>query len=740
MPVGSATGTDVTTGLRASIDEAVRANRTALTEHEAKQCLREEGIPVPRGRTAAPTEVTADGLTAPLVLKVVSPTLIHKSDSGGVVLGLAAADLPDAVEQLQERMTQGGHELTAYLVEEQASPGHELVLGAVRVDGVGWAVMVGLGGVFVELLEDVSFGVAPLDRGDVHAMLDALRGRPLLDGFRGTEPADVDAFVEIVHQLAGPGGLLERLPDEITALDLNPVIVSGEGAVVVDARFEVSALAAAAPAQPAAPTVDLGRLLEPESIAVIGASATGTNMANLFLRNLTAYGYRGRVVAIHPSADRIDGVEVRPSLAEVDGSVDYVYVALPAAKVAAALEPGRQRVGFVQVVSSGFGETADGRGLERDLVGLCRSGGMRLLGPNCIGLHSTRGRVTFVDRAPTRPGPVSVISQSGGLSVDVLRHGERRGVGFRSVVSVGNSADLRPAELVEQFLDDDETRIIGLYLESLAAGREVLDVLRSRPYAKPVVLLAGGRTADGSQAAVTHTGALTGHHRLWPAIARQAGIVLVDSLHEFVDALAVLQYSDLAGVSGDRDVVLFGNGGGTSVLAADALERAGLRTPRLPDPAIDALENLGLPPGNGLANPIDAPAGTLMVDHGGVSEPIMATILSSGVPWAVISHINVGVMVSNSSTEADVVEGLITGIVRARDASAHHCFHLLVLRSDGEPGTEARIAAYEQIAHEHGLPVFRELTEAAAAARCLQQAQQYARRTVPDPTESMALR
>lgn len=726
--------------LRSSIDSALRQGRTTLTEHDAKEWLRAEGIAVPRGRIVVPGDASADGLESPLVLKAISPTLVHKSDSGGVVLGLSASELPDAITRLQERMTLEGHELTACLLEEQASTGHELVLGAMRVDGVGWAVMVGLGGVFVELLKDVSFGVAPLGRDDVRDMLDELRGRPLLDGFRRTEPADVDAFVEIVHRIAGPDGLLERLPDEITALDLNPIVVSREGAVVVDARFEVTPAMRAAPTGPPAVSVDLDRLLQPQSIAVIGASASRANMANLFLRNLRAYGYAGRVVAIHPGADRIDGVEATASLADVDGPIDYAYVALPASKVAAALEPGRQRIAFSQVVSSGFGETVDGLELERDLVGLCRSGGMRLLGPNCVGLHSTQGRVTFVDRAPTRSGPVSVISQSGGLSVDVLRYGEGRGVGFRSVISIGNSADLRPAELVEQFLDDDETQIIGLYLESLAAGREVLDVLRSRPRTKPVVLLAGGRTADGSQAAVTHTGALAGHHLLWPAIARQAGIVLVDTLHEFVDALAVLRYSNLSEVSGDCDVVLFGNGGGTSVLAADSLERAGLRTPRLPDEVVAALENLGLPPGNGLSNPIDAPAGTLMVDHGGVAEPIMRTILDGAVPWAVISHINVGVMVSNSTDGSDVVEGLIAGIVRARDAAVHSCFHLLVLRSDGEAGTEARIAGYEQIAQGHGLPVFRELTEAAVAARCLQQAQQYARRAVRDQTESRTLR
>jgi acyl-CoA synthetase (NDP forming) len=348
---------------------------------------------------------------------------------------------------------------------------------------------------------------------------------------------------------------------------------------------------------------------------------------------------------------------------------------------------------------------------------------VRILGPNCIGTHSTLGRLTFVDHAPGTPGPVAVISQSGGLSVDILRLGESRGVRFRSVISMGNGADVRPAELLDYFLGDPETEVIGLYLESVAAGREVLDVLKAHRTHKPVVLLAGGRTDAGSRAAVSHTGALTGNHRLWPALARQAGVVLVDTLHELVDGLLVLQMRDRDAQLTSKDVVLFGNGGGTSVLAADALDRVGLHTPRLPDEAIASLHALGLPPGNGLVNPIDAPAGTLAVNDGAIAEEILSVVLEHSAPAVIISHINVGVIISNTTSAGrDVVESLIDAIVRVRDKGVRRAQHLLVLRSDGDPHTEAQIAVYERGAWARGLPVFRELTHAASAARVVLEA------------------
>jgi acyl-CoA synthetase (NDP forming) len=509
------------------------------------------------------------------------------------------------------------------------------------------------------------------------------------------------------------------MPAEVTEIDLNPVIVSAGGSTAVDARFVVTADGVAAAPRQTPVGTPFQFLFHPRTVAILGASTEQTKAANLFIRNLIANGYGGRIVPVHPRAGAVEGLPAVSSLAEA-GDVDYAYVALPAAAVGQALAAGAGRVRFAQVVSSGFGETPDGVQLERALVASMRTIGSRILGPNCLGTHSSAGHLTFIPDAPMTPGGVAVISQSGGLSVDILRLGHSRGVAFHSVTSIGNGADVSAAELLDYLIDQPAIGVVGLYLEGLGAAREALDVLSRRHSSTPVVLLAGGRTQDGSRAATSHTGALAGNHRLWPAIARQAGIELVDTLEEFVNVLLAFSTVDPGLVPRGSDVVLFGNGGGASVLAADSLARRGLDTPRLPDTVVGKLDALGLPPGNGLSNPIDVPAGTLGVKGGAVAEDILRTILESSQPAAVISHLNVGIIQRNlGQTHGDVTGNIIDAIARARAAATSPCHHLLVLKTDGKADTDAQIDVYGRRALAVGIPVFPAFDDAAVAARAL---------------------
>jgi acyl-CoA synthetase (NDP forming) len=724
-----------------AVHEAQHARSNVLPERAGKAILRAAGIAVPTGVSVTRVEDVPTELIAPFALKAISPTLVHKSDVGGVRVGLDRDDLADGAEVMRAHLTAAGHACEAFLVEEMAPAGEEVVVGAVRTPGVGWAVMVGLGGVLVEVLQDVAFGVAPLKPAQIHDMLSELRGAPILEGVRGRPRLDIDALVELISRLAGPAGLLHHLPPDIAEVDLNPVIVSSTGAVAVDARFVISreiALPAHSGGRAEQARVNTShsfdRLYCPEVIAVLGASAKVGNGGNFFIRNLMDFGFSGKILPIHPSAQSIEGIAATASLGALTEPVDYAYVALPAARVTEALAEGAGIVRFAQVVSSGFSETEDGLELERSLVASMRNLGTRVIGPNCLGTHSSRGGLAFVPEAPKEQGGVAVISQSGGLSVDILRLGESSGLAFHSVTSIGNSSDVSAAELLEYHLDLDQTTVIGLYLESLAAGREVLDLLAARPTSKPVVLLAGGQTADGSRAATSHTGALSGNHRLWPAIARQAGIELVDSLRDFISVLIAMELVEKGDIDG-KDVVLFGNGGGASVLAADELQRNGLRTPPLPPATIQQLELLGLPPGNGLSNPIDVPAPTLAVDGGAVAKEILTVAIAAARPATVISHLNVGIIQrSLAATHGDVTGTLIEAIAEVRDAAPCRSDHLVVLKSDGKADTEAQIRDYAERARALGFPVYWELEEAAVAAGALMR--QRSRRSPATPSTS----
>ena len=226
-----------------------------------------------------------------------------------------------------------------------------------------------------------------------------------------------------------------------------------------------------------------------------------------------------------------------------------------------------------------------------------------MIGPNCLGTYSPRAGLTFPDNAPREVGSIGIISQSGGLTTNMIKRGQIKGLRFSGAVTAGNCADVTPADLLEFYLADPLTRAIGCYLEDIKDGRAFFDLLRS--HAKPVVLLRGGRSLQGRIAAASHTGALAGDDRGWTTLCVQTPCVEVATLDEFVDTLLTLQYLTPKPERPTRRVVMFGNGGGSSVLGADFFAAHGLDVSPF-DPAVRAhLEKLELLPGSSVANPID---------------------------------------------------------------------------------------------------------------------------------------
>ncbi len=674
----------------------------------------------------AATEAALAGLSRPLVTKILSCDGAHKSDFGGVRLNLdTAADIRAALEEIGDAAAHAGIATNGFLVEEQSSPGVEMVLGGLWDPRFGPCVMVGLGGVFVEVFEDVAFRTCPISTDDARDMIRSLRAAPLLRGARGAPPCDEEAVIAALVALGGTGGLMEALDGQATEIDINPLIVRPEGATAVDARIILRPEASHTP--PAPRTLDsdaINRafrpLFQPSSIAVLGASATGATFGNEVIRHSLAYGYSGTIHPVHRKAAEVEGFPAAKSLANLPEPVDFAYVAVAAedAITAIADAPGAAR--FVQVMSSGFGETEAGRVGEARLAAAAHASGMRLIGPNCLGVHSPRGGLTFVGGATQEPGGVAVISQSGGLAVDVILRGEQRGLRFSGVTTLGNSADLGPVDFLEYHLCDSETKVIGMYIEDVGDGRRFLARLREAKATKPVVLLVGGQTDAGRRAAASHTGALAAEARLWDGAAAQTGLVLAETLDEFLDFLTIFQAEAVRPEAPLRNVALFGNGGGTSVLAADALSHAGLATPEVPPKAIRKLEALGLPPGTGLANPVDTPAGTLRHRDGAVAGEILDILAGADAFDAIIVHVNLPVFTTSTNQAVDVIGGLVREAVRI--SQGRNAPRLaLVLRSDGAEATDARRRADRETARRAGLAVFDELPQAARAFSALSQ-------------------
>ncbi|MBI1988260.1 MAG: CoA-binding protein [Betaproteobacteria bacterium] len=459
-------------------------------------------------------------------------------------------------------------------------------------------------------------------------------------------------------------------------------------------------------------------LFMPKTVAVVGASTRGAALPNVFIRRIREFGFEGAIYPIHPSAAEIDGLPAYRTLADTPQPVDYAYIAVSAAQIPAMLAAAAGRVRFAQVISSGFGEVEAGKELQQQLAAAARAGGMRLLGPNCLGLYTPRGKVTFTEIAPREVGTVGIVSQSGGLGTDIVRRGMSRGLRFSGLITVGNCADLGTNDMLEFYIADPQTRVIGLYIESAQDGRRLFEILRAAHARKPVVMLKGGRTRQGLAAAVSHTGSLAGDDRAWVALSRQTGCVLVDTLDEFVDALLAFQALAPRTQRPTQRVVLFGNGGGASVLATDYFARLGLDVTPFSQTIVDALAALELPPGTSITNPVDCPVGTLQQDDGRVAEKILDVVYARAEPEALVMHLNLAAFAGRARPE--VLDNLMQAALRVQAHYPGKAHFVLVLRADDEPELLARRREFRARAVALGIPVYDELSNAGQALAALQ--------------------
>lgn len=461
----------------------------------------------------------------------------------------------------------------------------------------------------------------------------------------------------------------------------------------------------------------LHALFHPRTIAVAGVSRRSDGQGNKFIRRLREAGYRGAIYPIHPTEPELEGLRSYPSLSQTPEPIDYAFIAIPAEAVPAMLAEAAGRVRFAQVMSSGFGEGGRGMALRRALLDAVRKGGMRLLGPNCLGTYSPAAGMSFIDGRPAAPGSVGVFSQSGGLSVDIIRNGEYRGLRFSGVVSLGNCLDIGPCELLAHYLEDPSTRVIGAYIEDIREGRRFFEILRDARAAKPVVLLKGGRTAQGLRAAASHTGSLAGSEQVWTALAAQTGSILVDSLEDFINVLAAFESERDSKPPFDGRVVLFGNGGGASVLAADALGKLGVDVPALGAATAAALEALRVPAGAGLENPLDVPANILERSKGRIAGSILEAVITQERPGAVLAHINLPVIMGYRG--GALLDELMQTVLGLQGLLAPATRLYLVLRSTGQADYEEKRRRYAQQAIQAGIPTFFDLVSAARALHAL---------------------
>ena len=555
----------------------------------------------------ADAERSADRIGYPVALKVCAPSAQHKTEMGLVELGIKDAD---ELKQAYHRLDPKARELDGgILIQEMVAGSRELVTGLIRDPLFGPCVMFGLGGIFTEALGDVSFRVAPLNEQDARSMSGEIQGSKILGGIRGMTPVQADEISRCLLKLGQIG--LDH--PAISEIDINPLIVRNGLPVAVDALVVLQ------PPLPQPPEEtktrgSLNVLFEPQRVAVIGASGTPHKAGNDVIQNILANEFGSQLYLVNPKGGEILGHPVYQSIADLPDAIDLAIIILPAKATPQAIRDcSAKGAQAVVLAAGGFAEVdQQGEQLQQETIQAIRETGVRAIGPNTSGHTSTPHNFTssFFPLGKIPRGKVSYIAQTGNFATHTMRYimtAEHFGVA--RVLGMGNKLDVEESEVLEYYAQDPETEAIFVYLESFKRPRRFLEVARKVTRSKPVILLKGGSTVEGSRAAVAHTAALASDDRIIDGALRQAGVVRVYDYSHLILAAKALSTMPLP--QGNR-VSLLAPSGAMLVCMTDLCHRRwGLEMPEIEEKTRRYLQDIS-PPFIRMRNPVDIwPAATV---------------------------------------------------------------------------------------------------------------------------------
>jgi acetyl coenzyme A synthetase (ADP forming)-like protein len=591
--------------------DAVKADkRTSLTAPEGKLVCDAYGIPVPKegvAKSASEAAKLAANMGFPVVMKIVSPDILHKTEAGGVIVGVKSADEAEKAYDAivaNAKKYKSSAKIDGIQVQQMLSGGQEVIIGAVTDPSFGKLVAFGLGGVLVEVLKDITFRLAPASKDDALSMLDSIKAAEILKGVRGAEPVNREALAALIQNVSQ---LISDFP-EISEMDLNPVFASKSAATAADVRIVMDWNP---PPQRYRPGQDeilkaMNRIMRPDSVAVVGASAEDGKIGNSVMKNLINGGYDGKIYPIHPKADEIMGRKAYKSVKDVPGDVDVAVFAIPAKFVAQALvECGEKKVPGAVLIPSGFAETGNVEG-QQEIQEIGRKYNIRLMGPNIYGYYYTPKNLCATFCTPyDYKGHAALSSQSGGIGMAIIGFSRSAKMGVSAIVGLGNKSDLDEDDLLTFFEKDDNTHVIAMHCEDLKDGRSFAEVAKRVSKKKPVIMLKAGRTALGARAASSHTGALAGNDRIYDDVLRQSGVIRAPGLRDMLDYARALQ--KLPTPKGENVIIITG-AGGSGVLLSDACVDNGLSLMKMP-PDLDQAFRKFIPPFGAAGNPVDITGG-----------------------------------------------------------------------------------------------------------------------------------
>jgi acetyl coenzyme A synthetase (ADP forming)-like protein len=596
--------------VRKVLDKAKAEKRDSLTAPEGKLVCDAYGITVPKegvARSAQESAKLAQSMGFPVVLKIVSPDILHKTEAGGVVVGVKSTE---EAEKAYDRIIanaksyKSGAKIDGVQVQQMLQGGQEVIIGAVTDPSFGKLVAFGLGGVLVEVLKDITFRLAPATKEDALSMLDGIKAAEILKGVRGAEPVSREALAGLIQNVSQ---LISDFP-EIAEMDLNPVFASKNSAIAADVRIVMNWNPPPQRYRPGQQEIvgQMNRIMRPESVAVIGASAEDGKIGNSVMKNLINGGYEGKIYPIHPKADEIMGRKAFKSVKDVPGTVDVAVFAIPAKFVAQALvECGEKKIPGAVLIPSGFAETGNVEG-QQEIQDIGRKYNIRLMGPNIYGYYYTPKNLCATFCTPyDYKGHAALSSQSGGIGMAIIGFSRSAKMGVSAIVGLGNKSDLDEDDLLTFFEQDDNTHVIAMHCEDLKDGRSFAEVAKRVSKKKPVVMLKAGRTSAGAKAASSHTGALAGNDKIYDDVLRQSGVIRAPGLRDMLDYARALQ--KLPTPKGENVVIITG-AGGSGVLLSDACVDNGLSLMKMP-PDLDTAFRKFIPPFGAAGNPVDITGG-----------------------------------------------------------------------------------------------------------------------------------
>ncbi|MGA9149469.1 MAG: acetate--CoA ligase family protein [Candidatus Nitrosopolaris sp.] len=591
-------------------DTIISNKDKVITEESAKEILTAYGIKVPMYalvKTESEAAEKAKKIGFPLVAKVVSPEILHKTDVMGVRVGLSSeAEVIETFADMQERLSKR-YEIKGILLEKMVPSGIELIVGLQNDPQFGPVIMFGIGGINTEIFKDISFRVLPITKEDASEMIEDLRGNQLLKGFRGVEAVDIDM---LCTALVNIGDLGTDMAAYYESIDFNPVIAYPHDYYVVDAKIilkDKPYAEAISRSQPDSSFMDV--FFNARSIALIGASPERGKVGNSVFESLVKHEYKGKVFPVNAKGyPEIMGIKAYRSLEDINEQVEVVVVTVDLKFVPDLLKIcGKKNIHNMVIISGGGKELGGERAaIEQEIKEISSQLKIRIIGPNCIGMFNGENRLDCAFQGHERMirprnGHVAFLSQSGTVGIAFMETADS--FGMSKMISYGNRSDVDEADMIWYLSEDPQTKVIGLYVEGLGDGRKFMNTAKKviHEAKKPVIVFKNGRTTRGAKQAMSHTGSLGGSYAVVKGALDQAGIISVNSYEELTGSLKALIWQPVP--NGNR-VAMVSNGAGPVIAAIDHFEELGLVVAEISEATKKAFKE-HYPPTYVIGNPCD---------------------------------------------------------------------------------------------------------------------------------------